>query len=119
MGQNLVNTESNIRIAMCGKGAQTFTSLLENSRIEYKSRSFPPGTIVAAGESIEIAVAFVSALGIVIAAWITSRNSRSASITHVNNSITQINISMSPEEIAKALETARTVMIVDTKPRDE
>ena len=113
------STEPTIRAVMCGKGARKFTTLLNESGILYTEKHFPPGTIVAAGESVAIAVASISALGVVIAAWINSRKSRSASVTHVHNSITQINISMAPEEISKALETARTLMIVDTEPTDD
>jgi hypothetical protein len=119
MSREPENIKPGIRVTMCGKGARKFNGMLDDANIIYTSHQFPPETIVAAGETVAVAVASISALGVVIAAWINSRKSRSASVTHVHNSITQINITMKPDDIAKALETARTVMIVDTEPNEE
>jgi hypothetical protein len=118
MNSELKNVGTGVRISLVGKGSSAFMSMLDGSGINYEHQRPAPATITAGGEIIDIATASITALGVVLAAWVSSRKSRNASVTN-NLSITQITIEMKPEEIANLLSASSRVIVFDTEPNDK
>jgi hypothetical protein len=118
MSSELKNVGTGVRVSLVGKGSSAFTSMLDGSGINYEHQRPAPGTVTAGGEIINIATASITAIGVVLAAWVSSRKSRNASITN-NLSITQITIEMKPEEIANLLSASSRVIVFDTEPNDK
>ncbi|MDX1962288.1 MAG: hypothetical protein SFX18_04000 [Pirellulales bacterium] len=119
MSSKTENVEPGIRVSLTGKGSAAFIAILDSSGITYVRNRPAPGNVVAGGDVITIATTFITAIGTVLAAWVASRKSRNASITHNNYSITQINVELKPEQISSLLADSSRIMVFDTDPAED
>jgi hypothetical protein len=107
-----------IRVFVVGKRGCDFFGMLDSSGIRYIRKRPPIGVPIAGADTAVIAAAMIAGFAQIIAAWITSRPSRKATVTHIDRSITEITVVMNSNEIAKSLDTAFSVMVFDTNPTE-
>lgn len=112
--------EERIIIITFRNSKESFISLLEQYGIAFTELLPPNGTIVAAGEIIEIlkavgAASIFPSLATVAVQWLKARSSRKLMLQTKDKQVIHLE-GYSAEEVAALLEQANSLTVIETKP---
>jgi hypothetical protein len=99
---------------------ESFISLLKQNGITFTELFPPSGTIIAAGEIIEIlktvgAASIIPSLATVAVQWLKARSSRKLMLQTKDKQVVHLE-GYSAREVASLLEQATSLTVIDTKP---
>ena len=112
--------DEKIKIITFRNSKESFISLLEQNGIAFTELLPPNGTIVAAGEIIEIlkavgAASIFPSLATVAVQWLKARSSRKLMLQTKDKQVIHLE-GYSAKEVAGLLEQANSLTVIDTKP---
>ena len=109
-----------MRINLFKHGSDEFVELLDKNSISYQPLRWPPGTVLAGPQTIEI-IAALSGLAIfpsiasVLVQWLKNNASRKITITTEDGKVVSIE-GFSLYDVEKLLEQTKSVQAIQTKP---
>ena len=109
-----------LKIITFKNSKESFISLLKQNGIAFTELLPPSGTIMAAGEIIEIlktvgAASIFPSLATVAVQWLKARSSRKLMLQTKDKQVVHLE-GYSAKEVARLLEQANSLTVVDTKP---
>lgn len=109
-----------LKIITFKNSKESFISLLKQNGITFTELSPPIGTIIASGEIIEIlkavgAASIFPSLATVAVQWLKARSSRKLMLQTKDKQVVHLE-GYSAKEVARLLEQANSLTVVDTKP---
>ena len=102
-------------------GVDNFTELLDRNDIPYNEvNHFPPGTVLAAGEALEIIKALAGlslapSIAAVVVQWLKNKASRKVILQTKDNEVIHLE-GCSEKEITALIVNAKNITIIQTKP---
>jgi|AntRauTorcE11897_2_1112592.scaffolds.fasta_scaffold06043_2 hypothetical protein len=109
-----------IRLSFFKDGSEAFFEMLDTADIPYeKIQLFPPGTLVASGEAVEIikavaGLAIFPSLAAIIVQWLKANASRKVYIQQQDNSSILLE-GYSVKDIEKIFEDTKRITIIQTE----
>ena len=112
-----------MKINLFKHGSDEFIELLNDNSIKYQRVQWPPGTILAGPQTIEIltalsGLALFPSVASILVQWLKNRSSRRVTITTEDGKTISIE-GCTLKEIEKLLKSADSIQIIQTKPDKE
>lgn len=102
-------------------GVRDFLDLLQDNELPYERKShFPPGTVMASGEVLEIVKALAGlslapSIAAVIVQWLKAKSSRKVILQTKDNQIIHLE-GYSAKEVEKFIAQGKNISIIQTEP---
>jgi hypothetical protein len=104
-------------IGLIGNGSDNLLREFDAAGVQYERRPPQPGVIMNSGDAVLIASSAISAVAVVLSAWLNARNSRNAILTMKDNKIERLE-GKSVEDVERLLKVAKKIMVMETKKPD-
>ncbi len=109
-----------LEVRFAKNGVNDFTELLDKHDIPYNEvNHFPPGTVLAAGETLEIIksladLSLAPSIAAVVVQWLKNKTSRKVILQTKDNEILHLE-GYSEKEVAALITNAKNISIIQTK----
>lgn len=113
----------NLSITLFKKSKDSFTQLLNQEGIEYRSQApnfgaaptNMPGSVIEITQAVMSSGAFWPSLAYVVVHWLKHKNSRIIDITKQDGTHIRLEGNIEQKYVSEALDQAKSIRVIDTK----